>query len=318
MTDVLSSLNAINSLAGGYARGIPIGIESEPQGGKSTFLSQEAFFFAKQFGTIHIDTEGAVFKMYQLWKEVFERRFNVKVSLIELSVDVKSKTFKPKLEPEKWDEDSIPIIIANLRSVHRLLQFFGIESKVEPSPKGKYGFRFLGECGWDTSKVDDKKKAVIKKESFIRYLLNEYDIQCVILDSVTTPMNIFVGGLVNYPARGDAEKVLFRYCQMLSDDYMPLLLMTHHISKDPQNQWAEPNVVGGKNIRHNTKISFYMEKSRSTNKKYKNRRWLYLDRWFNKPRFSEKRKVELTDNGFIDLEDQTEEKDEEENENEQG
>lgn len=283
--DIISSLNAINDLTGGYARGIPTGLSAEPQGGKSTLLGQESFFFAKHFGTIHVDTEGAIMQMYREWKPIFEKRFNVQANLMELTADPKSKTFKPKLT--KSNDEGMPIIVANLRSIKRMLQFFGLESDVEASDKGKYGFRFKG----------------FTKEAYIRTLLDEHNIECVIIDSLTNPLNIFAGGLVNYPARADAAKVFFTECQRLSDDYMPLFLMTHHTSKDPQNQYAEPSTVGGKIIRHNTKISFYMEKSRSTANRYKNRRWLYLDRWFSKPRFSEKRKIELTDIGFVDVED---------------
>lgn len=282
---VPSSLSAINELTKGYQRGIPTGLFGTPMSGKSTLLCQETFSFVKtnSFGTIYVGTEGAETMMFETWQAKFQERFSSKATLVKLDIDYKKPAFDFKLTPSDWD--GIPIIVANLRAVKRLLQFFGLEADVGASEKGKFNFRI---------------KSYIK-EPVIRKLLDEYNIECIVIDSLTSPLNIFVGGLVNYPARADAAKGLFNVFQSLADDYNPLFLVTHHTSKDPKNQYAAPDIVGGKIIRHYTKISYYIEKSRSTANQYKNRRTVYLDRWFDKPRLEEKRKIELKDIGFVDI-----------------
>lgn len=281
---VPSSLIAINQLIGGYEEGLHIGLFGPSMSGKSTLLCQEAFFFAKQggFGTIFVDTEGGLIKLIKMWQPIFEKRFDINVSVVELNMKSFSQEkieyiFNPK------EFEGIPLIVSNFRAVVKLLAFFGIDSEIKISKEGKHGFRYLGD-----------------HESFCEQLLKEYNIKNIVIDSLTNPINVFSGGLINYPARADVEKQLFRKFQEIIDIYFPVFIMAHHMSQDPHNPWSLPDISGGKIIRHNTKISLYLEQTQST--KDQSIRWLWLDRWFNQPRFGEKRKIKITKEGFVDAE----------------
>jgi len=293
MRRITSSLNAINSLIGGYESGLLTAFFGPPMSGKSTLLCQEAFYFSQFFGSLFIDTEGGLINLLNAWKNVFEKRFNTQADIVEIISAAENEKIRYKFNPENFN--NTPIFIINLRAVKKLLEFFGVLCDIEVSKTGKYSFRYKGVCS-----------------SLCKELLENFNVKMIVIDSLTNPINVFSGGLVNYPARADAEKLLFKEFQNICDEYSPYFIITHHMTRDPQNPYSVPDIPGGKVIRHNTKISLYLEIPKS--RRYRDYRRLWLDRYFDKPRLSEKRIIVITNRGFFDADKISDVEDEEESE----
>jgi len=284
---VPSSLNGINDLLeGGYEEGLPIAFFGLPESGKSVLLMQEAVYNAamRESGTIIVDTEGGDLQMLRKWCPVFEKRFNAKVNIVKTTLKTlePGKSFKLLFDQQNWN--SIPIFVVNLRKMQKFMAFFGYGVELKLSDKGKFGLRSLGAT-----------------RNFCADLLDEYNVASLLIDSLSEPLSIFSGGLVNYPARADALKMFFVAIQDIGDEYEPVILMSHHATFDPQNPYSEPTMYGGKWVKHNTKISLYLQESRSKKRDQLGIRRVYLTRYFDKRRFAEMRKIKLLNEGFVDV-----------------
>jgi hypothetical protein len=75
--------------------------------------------------------------------------------------------------------------------------------------------------------------------------------------------------------------------------------MSHHATMDPTNPYVKPAITGGKNILHNFKVALYVERSKSPNIEKMCMRRVYLARFFNRQAWKDKRKITLTDTGFV-------------------
>jgi len=284
-----SSLKAINELLdGGYEESIPLAIFGLPETGKTIFMNQEACFISKSLnsGALLIDTEGGNYVTLLKWLDVYQRRFDAAFDV------VKCKVGENKVELTKTPEH-LPLFVINLRDIKNFMKFFGYNIDVEISNKGKFGVRLLGSM-----------------ENLCQKMIEEYDISTLVIDSLSNPLAVFSGGIVNYPARADALKMLFASIQNVAEENNILIFISHHATFDPQNPYSEPTMFGGKWVKHNTKISLYFEESKSKRKEQQGVRRVYLTRYFDKPRFVEMRKIKLTNSGFEDVEDKEVDEDE--------
>jgi len=276
-----SSLKAINALLeGGYEEHIPLAIFGMPETGKTIFLNQEACYVSKSLhtGALLIDTEGGNYVMLLKWLQTYQQKFSATYDI------VKCKLKEDKIEYSKSPEH-LPLFVINLRDIKTFMQFFGYTIDVDVSDKGKFSVRNMKSA-----------------KNFCEELISQYDISVLTIDSLSNPLAIFSGGLVNYPARADALKMLFSSIQSIAEDNDILIFISHHATFDPQNPYSEPSLYGGKWVKHNTKISLYFEESKSRKKEFQGIRRVYLARYFDKPRFAAMQKIRLTNNGFEDIE----------------
>lgn len=300
-----SSLKAINVMTKGYGYedGLVEAFFGASESGKSILLIQEMVFDAAESntGAILVDTEGGDWQMLREWGPVFEKRFNTKITPIDVRLkwtekpkkkivdgeEKREKEFVPKvkltLDPKEWD--NTPIFVVRARGLRNLCAFFGAHVNLRISKRGKMGVRFLGSI-----------------ENMCNTLLEEYDTDFVVVDSLSNPLAVFSGGLVNYPARSEALKLIFKSVQEeVCDVNEPVFVMSHHATFDPQNKYSEPSAFGGKWVKHNTKVSYYLKETGSKKKEHAGIRFLYLTRWFDKKRFAERSRIRLTDDGFFDV-----------------
>lgn len=308
-----SSLKVINEMTKGhgYEDGLIEAFFGASEAGKSILLIQEMIFSAAESnkGGVIVDTEGGDSQMLREWGPVFEKRFNTKISPVNVklewtkkpkrkkadkSEEKKEKEFVPKvkmvIDPLEWDDT--PIFVVRARGLRNLCAFFGAHIDLRISARGKMGVRYLGPI-----------------ENMCNTLLEEYNTDFVVVDSLSNPLAVFSGGLVNYPARAEALKLIFRSAQEdICDVLEPTFIMSHHATFDPQNKYSEPSAFGGKWVKHNTKVSYYLKETGSKKKEHSGIRFLYLTRWFDKKRFAVRKRIRLTDNGFIDVEEKEDEK----------
>jgi len=276
---VSSSLEGINSLLeGGYEEQIPVAIFGLPASGKSIFLIQESVFICKSLSSsaLIIDTEGGNYVLISKWLPKLNKRFNA---------DIKLARVKFGKEVEVIDDYSDTTIFSlNLRKARTFARFFGYNLDVTISDRGKFGLRFLSEA-----------------KNYCQEFIEEHNVEVLVIDSLSNPLSVFSGGLVNYPARADFLKLFFSAIQGIAEDTSTIILMSHHATFDPQNPYSEPTMYGGKWVKHNTKVSLYFEETKSKKKEQKGIRRVYLTRFFDKPRFAKKCKIRLTDEGFVDV-----------------
>jgi hypothetical protein len=228
-------------------------------------------------GALLIDTEGGNYVMLLKWIKTFQQRFDTTYDI------VKCRLKEDKLEYSKSPEN-LPLFVVNLRDAKSFMQFFGCGIDINVSEKGKFSVRYI--------------KPV---KNFCEEIISQYDISSLIIDSLSSPLAVFSGGEVNYPARADVLKMWFSSIQPISEDNEVLIFISHHATFDPENPYSEPSLYGGKWVKHNTKISLYFEESKSKKKEFQGIRRVYLTRYFDKPRFAVMRKIKLTNNGFEDV-----------------
>ena len=276
-----SDLKAINELLdGGFEEHIPTSIFGLPETGKTIFLNQEACFISKTLksGALLIDTEGGNYITLLKWIKIFQQKFGAEYDIVKCKVEGDKITYSK--EPEK-----LPLFVINLRDIKTFMQFFGLGIEINISDKGKFSIRYVNST-----------------KNFCQEMLSQYDISVLVIDSLSSPLAVFSGGEVNYPARADALKLWFSTIQAIAEDNDIFIFISHHATFNPENPYSEPSMYGGKWVKHNTKISLYFERSESTKKELQNIRRIYLTRYFDKPRFALMKKVKLTDNGFEDVE----------------
>jgi len=173
--------------------------------------------------------------------------------------------------------------VVSVETVEDLLKRFGREIEIKISEKGKADIIVTGSC------KNDIGERIIKD-----------NIGVVMLDSFTMPFRTeFAGGRMNFAGRADAECLIFGELRRLSRTKNLVVLMSHHATMDPTNPYAKPAITGGKNILHNFKVALYVERSKSPNIEKMCMRRIYLARFFNRQAWKDKRKITLTDNGFI-------------------
>lgn len=175
------------------------------------------------------------------------------------------------------------VSVISTETVEDLLKKFGRQIEIKVSDKGKADIIVTGAC----------KNEIVEK-------IIKDNIGVVVLDSFTMPFRTeFAGGRMNFAGRADAECLIFGELRRISHTKNLVVLMSHHATMDPTNPYAKPALTGGKNIIHNFKVALYVERSKSPNVEKMCMRRIYLARFFNRPAWRDKRKITLTDTGFI-------------------
>ena len=245
----------------GYLKGVPVAFFGRASTGKSILLFQEACFIASQL------------------------KKNILVIGTEGGEDIFAKLWFPTLQKHFEIPTSISYDILEGKTIETILGWFGKKISLEVSDKGKLDVRFLGKT--KTVPIIDK----IKKDN----------VGVVVVDSLTNPIRIgFSSGIMNFPARADAECLLLDEFQRLSESGL-IVLVSHHASMNPTNPYTRPTITGGINIEHNFKIVLYFEMLQSNKATKRNLRKLWLVRYFTKAPWNENAYINITNDGIVDI-----------------
>lgn len=173
------------------------------------------------------------------------------------------------------------IVFQDLRDIENILAYHGYNISTKESPKGKVDIVYTG-----------REKAKIEKD------IKAKNIGILIYDSITRPIAI-PGGRVNLSARSDIIDMWMGAMHGLAIDNDLFVFATHHATQDPANQYQRPDIKGGKNILHNFKIHFYINKR--TFSPHKNVRDIYLTRYPNQEGWIGQEQMIITSNGLEDI-----------------
>ena len=272
MSFVPSHLNALNHLILGHPKKLPTLFYGPPSAGKSILMNQLSYDFLKESNVLLFDTEGGLDRMVQLWKTKLDQRFNIKTTVIK----------NPEQLNNSPSQGTVYIIEA--RHIKNILAAHGYDVELKIS---------------DGAKIDVKLKNI--KRSRVEELVDKCNVRYLVYDSLSNPLKTtFVGGRVNFPGRADAINLWLSSILAISDDYDIVIYGTSHRSVDPTNPYARPHITGGSTIQYNFKVAVYVDPSKST--RTPNVRKLYVARFFNTEPWKRVSKIELTDNGYIDVE----------------
>lgn len=278
-----TGLKAVDEMIGGLPMRLPVNLFGPPMCGKSIFWVQFAYQWLSKIegNALFVDTEGGLTNILETWGPIFNQRF-------------KTKTEFKELEPET----AIPstkvntIYLLDVRQIGKILHMHGFDVKLDISTP---------------EKEETQAKITVNLRGFcdnwISKMVKEARIKFLCYDSITNPLTtVFVGGRINFPSRADATNLWLNALQQVADEYDILIGSTSHRSVDPTNPFDQiGGKTGGETIDYNFKLSLYMQPSLSQQKHLKNRKKIWVERYFNLPQWDRYGIVELTDVGFVDI-----------------
>ncbi len=318
-----TDLKNFNSLVGGIPLNSLFGIFGAHATNKSILSYQLSYsFFNVGSNALLIDTEGGSGEhALSPWIRAFNERYklNVEIARIKYEWDWNNKVNKWSVDRE-IKKDKTYFFVADLRTIFKILAFFGVQVHLEVSkstrPKdrktgelgdpeggGQLTIRFLGPGSYEDNIRDTPIGQIVAK----------FGIKFVLIDSITNPVELFVSGQVNRPGRDDTQGLWFQQLQSLACDMGTTIIGTFHMTWDPTNQYdpyGKP--VGGKAVGHNFKYILLLQAfrgsggkdSRSLDAEKKLRRKMLLLRHPRKPMLTERYSIRLSDFGFTDCEEE--------------
>lgn len=295
---IKTSLEGFNDLVGGIPIGTPIGLIGHPEAGKTILTVQlihELLAKKTDKNALMIDTEGSGDTVVG-WNEILNKRFETNIELISAKVINENDKFKLEFTPKKWDDQAI--FIFDLRSLKRLLRFFGRGARIKISNNsGKIGI-----------KADSKTWVTEIEEALIYQIVEDYNIKGITLDSVSAPLKIFGTEQENYPARANCANWLMAPLHDISETFKLCTLITLHETLNPTDMYAKPSFAGGNAVAHSLKYVMYMSEKATSHTPHtdnKNRgitvRELWNKRHPTRAPFSQYRYINLKSNGFVDV-----------------
>ncbi len=307
-----------NSLVGGIPVGALFGVFGVPATNKSLLSLQLAYTFFN-FGTnaLLVDTEGGSgAHSLPFWVDRFNKRYGAEVQIVEVKYDW--ETLKWKFDPaeDKLPKDKPLFFVVDLRMIHKILSFHGVQCHLEISDpmikKDKKTGEVIAEEGGGKITLGLKSFEDNIKKTAIGQIVDKYNIKYIIYDSITNPQELFVSGQLNFPGRDDAQGLWFQQIQELAQEFNTTVIGIFHASKSPTDQYdTHGHPIGGKAVGHNFKYLLSIERFQDRTAKpmgteignkgqYINRRKLVMLRHPTKAPFSVRYDVELSDDGFRD------------------
>jgi archaellum biogenesis ATPase FlaH len=229
-----SSLNVINDMFGGsaYTSDNIFGLFGLAGEGKSLLCIQEAFYLMSQgYRVLYIDTEGSlVSQLRKCWADVFMARFNL--SKNDLNERFFIQNFREKEFADKEEK------------IEKVLYYFGDNTEIE-----KKGNKI--ELKW----IEKKGRKPKDNRSLIEKDVDKYNIDFIILDSITNPIRIAISSSPqNYPAKSDIEARILGHLLELQVEYNVGMLVTLQASYNPTNPYDnEVSMRGGLSAAYNIK-----------------------------------------------------------------
>lgn len=281
----LDAFNDMMALEGtGITGGLPmktgIGIAGRPKAGKTILSFQMAMDAMSNTGknALILDTEGNIMTYYG-WIEVFQNRFGIDVSLIEVDcfVDGADVQFDYSHDPDAEHQ----LFVLDVRELQDILAIHGRPAAVSTAD-GKMALEPNGEH-------------VNVWESPIGKLIANNDIVFQAYDSISNPLESFTNRQQDRPTRAKATQWWLLQAQALADDLDLCQVYVTHLTKNPANQWDRPDTVGGKALKHQTSFFIYLRQSD------KEEREMKLFRHPNKQEWVDEWNIDIeSGKGFVD------------------
>ena len=259
-----SSLTELNKLFDSptYNTNEIVAIYGKPGTGKTLLSAQESIFLTcNSKNVLFIDTEGSLIPMLRQWVPKFEKRFGKRTGAM---------------------------IIENKKTIETLMEYLGYnivltyEMKDKKKQKGKLEFKVLESV---KPKIEDD--------------INKYDIDFVVLDSVTSPLRSFTYEQQSFPARATATAFILRELVRLQEDHNLGVLVTAHASFNPQNPYeTKADMTGGIMTKHYTKRQIYLDRRESKDARDYRRFWLV--RGENAPQWTKAGLAKIDNTGYND------------------
>lgn len=246
-------------IAGGLPRGIILGLTADAEVGKSILCLQLMFDMIAKTGrnALFINTEpgsgiGDIYMDY--WGRVFSHRFEIEFPQIRELYFTEKKRRKEdrtrvKFKFDEYDSSAPVIFVANYSSADQILEMMGRRITLE-----------IGNTGKITPVYNTDELLPVWKTGFGKFL-EENNIGFLAFDSITEPINEFIGGLKNYPGRHEATNIWMKMLRDYVSYYKLISVSTHHetVMGFGQARKQTKEIKGGKSIRHSFKFNILME-----------------------------------------------------------
>ncbi len=306
---VPSTLEGLNDLTGGIPTGTIIGLYGAARGGKTTLSFHLVFDKLMEEGSdenaLIFDTEGSEYT-YIEWLEILNKRYEVNFGLKWVNYD--QNTLKTSITDDGKEHDKY-IYVLDVRTVEHILAFHGRGCTISIS---KTRSTRDGEVkgGKITLKPEAQQWMSIWNSPLGKFVI-EHDIGMVVYDSITNPLAIFGSQEENLPARSNCTSWWLTRAQELAEVHELAMIAVIHETSNPQRSWERPGYEGGKSVEHNLKFIIYINEGKSKRTPAtpnKDKEWYSTTREIRNARhpckkpFNDYIKLDLTDEGFVDME----------------
>lgn len=289
------------TIKGGLPRGIILGLTADAEVGKSILCLQLMFDTIARTGqnAVFINTEpgsgiGDIYMDY--WGQVFSQRFKIEMPQIRELHYVEKKRkgddrTRVRFKFAKYNKSEPVIFVANYSSADKILEMMGRRIKLEIGGTGKI------------TPVYNTDELLPVWETGFGHFLEEKNIGFLAFDSITEPINEFIGGLKNYPGRHEATNVWMKMLRDYVSYYRLISVSTHHetVRGFGQARKQIKEIKGGKSIRHSFKFNILMEGMDKTKNRPTGIKRLGVERHPYKPALGELIYLLLNETGYHDI-----------------
>lgn len=254
-----------------------------------------------------LSTEGGYEHFLAAWAPRWNEKYNLDLQLVKVTFEQKvgSKITAPYemiCTPEKWRKTKPTIFWAYLPVIEDIVAFHGKQAVLKIS-ETKVDSK-TGEITGGKLTVKPISGGWVRRvgETPIAYFFEKHKVRCIVYDSVTHPLDDFVGGQEQLPARQQAAALWLKQAEQLIDRYDAMGIGTHHISRNPQQKYDRGKQKGGAAVGFNFKYVIRVRSaSLQTGQRYKDGiRKMDCERHYFKKEWSGVTQLQLDDTGFHD------------------
>lgn len=278
-----------NSEHAGLQVGEAVAFVARPKTGKTLLTYQLGFEVLNSMGegnALFFDTEGTK-TLYEHWARRMAKRFDMDIALVEVNPRVnEGMTQVLQFEYDDYfeDEPDHTFYIMDVRDLEKILCIHGRPASIS-TDDGKMKLEPKDE-GFEGDVIDTP----------IGGFVSNNDIQYMAYDSVTNPLEVFTNRQQDRPTRAKATSWWMLRMQELAEQYSMVVTFITHLSKNPTNPYATPDMIGGKNLKHQAKFWVYMRGAKG-----ENQRTIEMMRHPSRPTKEKSWTLEInTAKGFID------------------
>lgn len=314
-----TSLRGINNQIGGLIKRCMTLLFGGAKVGKTILALQLAYEYMvkENKSIIYVGTEGGEETTLLAWKlQSFDERYKINPGIVRIIPKLKTEAIEQKDEEgavkkrrkkvEFWNleeqeiekgDGKLNIYLLEARKAIPLLTLHGYSVIFEPTDSGKMMVRISNEMPpIETTPIGQ--------------LCAKRNVGMLVYDSISAPYEEFVGGMVNFPSRDDAEGLLFLQAQELCSKYNLVVLGIAQPTKNDADKYDIMYPIGGKAVHHNFKIWLKIDFFRNpTNRKpvsslpNVNRRIILVDRFpaLKTGTQAGRSVLEIDDNGYKDV-----------------
>ena len=263
-----------------------IGLSGRPEAGKTTLSFQLAHEVMINKGegsnSLIFDTEGSAHTYYG-WQDTFQTRYGINTEIIYVEPVFSDGQFK-RFDLERKPDADHQIFLVDCRDLQNILTLHGRPARIG-TEDGKMKMEPNGDFPND---IDETPMGQFIKQNDVHYM---------VYDSVTNPLETFTNRQQDRPTRAKATAWWMLQAQALAEAREMVQVYITHLSKNPTNPYDRPDVLGGKNIKHQIKFSIYLRNASE------NERAAKLFRHPSKEPWDEEYHMDLQDGkGFVDIE----------------